>query len=55
MPLYVHRTGEQVRTVPGGAEDLRLAADPAWRLDGTPAAEDDTDDAAHGDEETDTP
>lgn len=34
MPLHVHTSGEQVRTVPGSAEDDRLHADPAWHLDG---------------------
>lgn len=33
MPLHTHTSGEQVHTVPGSAEDARLHAHPAWRLD----------------------
>lgn len=30
MPLYKHKDGEQVRTVPGSYEDRRLADNPEW-------------------------
>lgn len=32
MPLYVHKSGERKRTVPGSYEDRRVAASPDWEL-----------------------
>jgi hypothetical protein len=39
MPLYVHRSGEIKRTVPGRHEDQRVSGHPDWR----PITKDDLD------------